>query len=201
MQTGQVLTRDVLNNSVFLQRERLRQEAEELYLNFQYQDAKQRSLQLLEVAQHPPDTYFQAQALMIAGTSQESLGEYRESLYSFEQMLALLQDPQHEKSQQGWAYNGIGLAHKGLGQFTKAIENFKKYLDIATHLNDKSGQGLAYGNLGACYEKMGQYKSAIECHEHDHRIAVQLDDIPGQGAACCNLGNVHFDLGDFGAAI
>ena len=182
-------------------KQRLLQEAMQLFKKWQYRDAEQRSVELLEVAQHSQDTKTQTVALLIAGQSQESLGEYRTSLRSFEQMLTLPQHPQQEKTALGWAYNGIGLAYIGLGEHTKAIENFKKYLDLEKRLGDEAGQGAACGSLGNAYITAGQYESAIEYLEKQLEIAEQLDDEPGQGRACGNLGCAYDGLGQYKTAI
>ena len=179
----------------------LRREAEELYERWQYQDAKRRSLQLLEVAKDSQDTYTQALALLIAGNSQRELGEYRASVQSFEQMLTLPQGPQHEKIVRGTAYNGTGAAYIHLGEHAKAIENFTKYLEIAGQLNDKAGQGAAYSNMASAYIAMGQHTRAIENLEISLDIAQQLGDMPGQGAAYGGLGIAYIETGQYAKAI
>ena len=180
---------------------RLLREAEELFKKWQYRSAEQRSLELLEMAQHSQDTYYQALALLIAGESQEKLGEIRTSLRSFEHMLALPQDPRCEKMVQGWAYNGIGNAYIRLGEYAKAIENLKKYLESAQQLGDTPGQGIAYANIANAHNGLGQYKAAIDYANKHLDIAQQLGDKPGQGRAYAKLGNAHQGLGQYKAAI
>ena len=161
----------------------------------------QRSLELLEIAQHSQDTGYQAEALQIAGNSQRELGEYQASLLSFKQMLALPHDPQYEKTLRGWAHNGIGAAYICLGKNAKAVESLEKYLHIAQQLDDKPGQGRAYGNLGSAHFGLGQYKAAIEFYGKYLDISEQLGDRFGQGAAFGNLGNSHDGLGQHKTAI
>ena len=155
---------------------------------WQYRDAEQRSLELLELAQRSQDTYCQALALNIAGLSQRELGDIQASLNSFKHMLALPQDPQREKTVQRLAYSGIANAHHSLGQYEAVMEYAKKHLDIAQRLDDKAGQGAAYCNLGGAHHGLGQYEMAMEYAKKYLDIAQQLDDKAGQGAAYANLG-------------
>ena len=176
-------------------------EAKDLYEKKQYRDAEQRSRKLFEVGQHSQDTYCQALALLITGHSQEYMGQYQESLRSFEDMLSLPQNPRNEKTVRVWAYNGIGIAYKCVGRYETAIEYANKALDISQKLDDKSEQGTAYCNLGIAFEKVGRYEEAAACHKKHLEISRQLHDTPGQGRAYCNLGCAYEKMGQYRAAI
>ena len=161
----------------------------------------QRSLELLELAQHSHDTYYQALALWIAGHSQRHIGEYHASLGSFEQMLALPQTSRDEKTFQGWAYNGIGLAYRRMGQYKASIQSLEKFLKVTQRMGDTPGQGRAYCNLGIAYHEMGQYIMAIHYLEKDLGIAQQLHHKPGLRIAYKWLASAYDGMGQSDRAI
>ena len=183
------------------EKRRLLQEAGELFNAQRYDGAERQSLELLEIANGSQDTLHQTEALLIAGNSQQKLGKYKQSLQSFEQMLALPQDPRKEKAVQCSAYNGIGNAYSRLGRPTKAISYLEKCLAIAQQLDNEAEQGRSCGNLGNAHECLGQYKAAIEYHERDLVIKQKLCDERGQGVAYGNLGNAYHGLGQYKMAI
>ena len=179
----------------------LLREATELFENWKCRDAEQRSLEVFRATRHSPDTYCRASALLIAGNSQQRLGQYRKSFRSFKQMLHLTQHPDKRETVRGWAYYGIGLALDGLGKYKQAISYHGKDLGIAERQGDKPAQGRAYANLGNAYEKMGEYKTAIYYHQRHFEIAEELQDKSGQGTAYCNFGCAYEKMGEYDKAI
>ena len=58
---------------------------------------------------------------------------------------------------EGEAYCKLGVAYFSLGQFDKAAELNRKYLNIALEVGDRAGEGKAYCNLGNAYCNLGQF--------------------------------------------
>ena len=57
----------------------------------------------------------------------------------------------------------------------KAIDCYRKYLDIAEELEDKAVK--AHGNMGKAYNFSGQYQKAIHCHSNNAVVLEELSEI------------------------
>ena len=105
------------------------------------------------------------------------------------------------RSDQGAAYQNIGVCCKSLGQYDDAISHLQKGLKIAEEIGDKSGEGAAYQNLGVCCKSLGQYDDAISLLRDGLKIAKEIGDKSGEGAAYQNLGVCCRSLGHYDDAI
>ncbi len=86
-------------------------------------------------------------------------------------------------------YNNRGNAYASLGNYTQAIEDLQK----AIELNPRYVE--AYNNRGYVYMKLGDYRQAIE----DLQKAIELN--PKYAEAYNNRGNAYAQLGNYGQAI
>jgi tetratricopeptide (TPR) repeat protein len=63
--------------------------------------------------------------------------------------------------EKGWpkgraqAYNNIGAAYEGLGQFGKALEAYSQSIKIGQTAGDKLGVATSYNNIGIVYFNQG----------------------------------------------
>ena len=94
------------------------------------------------------------------------------------------------------AYNIRGNAHRSLGNYRQAIEDYDKVIEI------KPGYIEAYMNRGIAYNDLGNYRQAIE----DYGRVIEIN--PGyadaynkRGAAYNVLGNYRQAIEDYGRAI
>ena len=65
-----------------------------------------------------------------------------------------------------YAFANWGCVYKYRGQYEKAIELFKKSIEL---LKDKE-TGMGYSNMGNCYERMEDYVKAAECYRKGHEM-------------------------------
>lgn len=86
-------------------------------------------------------------------------------------------------------YNNRGLAYYDLGQYTQAISDYTK----AIELNPKDA--VAYNSRGITYKKLGQYTQAIS----DYTKAIELNS--KYAMAYNNRGNAYYYLGQYTQAI
>lgn len=85
------------------------------------------------------------------------LEDYRleEAMKDFE--LALKEDPQN-----AYGYNNLGYTYKLLEDYDKAIDNYKKGIEVDK--NNKCSL-LLYSNLAVCYIAVGAYEIAETCYQ------------------------------------
>ena len=82
------------------------------------------------------------------------------------------------------SHNCIGNLYQELGQFNKAIDQFKKSLELETQLNNKLGQAINHQNMGECKEELGNLNEALQ----EYHTSLALNDTinNAMGRVICN---------------
>ncbi len=98
---------------------------------------------------------------------------------------------------EGRAYYSTGVLYDNLGKFKRAVEFYKKFLQVCKSIGDIHGEALAYNCIGVDYQKMGEdnpkfFEDSIEYHMKHKEIA----DVAGKFLAHVNLGIVYNKTGD-----
>lgn len=99
---------------------------------------------------------------------------------------------------EGRAYYSTGVLYDNLGKYKKAVEEYKKFLQVCRAIGDVHGEALAYNCVGVDYMKIAEsepqyYDDAIEYHTKHKDIA----DVAGKFLAHINLGIIYNAQGDF----
>ena len=94
------------------------------------------------------------------------------------------------------SYSNRGIAHDNLGQYQRAIEDYREAIRL------KPDYAEAYNNRGAAYHNLGQKQRAIE----DYNEAIRLKPYTAEaynnrGAAYDNLGQKQRAIEDYNEAI
>ena len=87
------------------------------------------------------------------------------------------------------SYSNRGIAHDNLGQYQRAIEDYREAIRL------KPDYAEAYNNRGAAYHNLGQKQRAIE----DYNEAIRLK--PDHADAYYNRGITYRELGQYQLAI
>jgi len=130
----------------------------------------------------------------------EKLSIYRKCgiLFIFKDMLLELlgRDLDYKKAE---ILNNLGISYNDMGDYGKAIECYKKALEIGKNAlgNNHPDIALYYNNLGSSYYSIGDYKRAIEYHEK----ALEINNHPDVTLSYNNLGTAYSILGDYNKAI
>jgi len=103
----------------------------------------------------------------------------------------------------GSVWNTLGLTHRSLGQWDKAIACYQQDLAICQSLDDRFGVGLSYGNLGEIYQKRGRehWPEALEVYQKALAIIREFDDRYEEAEVLSNLGFLHQDMGEYETAL
>ncbi|WP_461588008.1 tetratricopeptide repeat protein [Winogradskyella sp.] len=94
-----------------------------------------------------------------------------------------------------------GFSYSLRSNHLKAIESFKKTLNIANRLDDKKAIAVAFNNISKSHYKLGNYDQAIEFSNKSIEIKEEIGDQIGIGTAYNGLGNIYLDRGDLANAI
>jgi tetratricopeptide (TPR) repeat protein len=97
--------------------------------------------------------------------------------------------------------NNLGIVYLNQGKLDKAIDCYKKSLEIKRQLGDDNGVGVTLCNLGAIYEIQGKLDDAIDCDKKSLEILRQLGDDHMVAQTLHNLGIVYQTQGKLDEAI
>ncbi|MBT6516593.1 MAG: tetratricopeptide repeat protein, partial [Candidatus Marinimicrobia bacterium] len=85
-------------------------------------------------------------------------------------------------------YYNLGIAYNNQGNYTKAIESYKKAIEL------KPDYALAYNNLGIAYNNQGNYTKAIE----SYKKAIELK--PDYALAYNNRAIIYYSKEEYDKA-
>src|SRR5690606_7727112 len=71
----------------------------------------------------------------------------------------------------------IGNIYFNQNEHSKAIENYKKAINIAEAINDKMNLGNWYDNLGSSLTQISKFDEGLDYHQKAKEIAAELGDI------------------------
>jgi tetratricopeptide (TPR) repeat protein/transcriptional regulator with XRE-family HTH domain len=87
------------------------------------------------------------------------------------------------------AWNWLGLAFCGMGQFTQAAQCHERAADLARAAGDVREEGNAADRLGVALQGIGRSAEAVPYHERSVEIGQRLGDRWGQATALNHLGH------------
>lgn len=110
------------------------------------------------------------------------------------QLLAFACKRAGKQRDEGRAYFSQGVLLDNLGKWSRAIECYKKFLEVCREISDVHGEGLAYNCIGVDYQLLSEENPA---HVHDaihfHKKHEDISDSNGKFLASINLG-LCYDL-------
>ena len=119
--------------------------------------------------------------------------------------LTLLEQPCSERHKAHY-YNQLGYTKDNQGDCTKALEYYKKTLEIELRIHSADHPSLAttYNNIGQVYQCMKQYSKALLCYEKGLEIQLKNRSADGQqklAVLCNNIGTVCDKMQEFDKAL
>jgi CHAT domain-containing protein/Tfp pilus assembly protein PilF len=166
--------------------------------------------QMLVLYQKKNDTFSQAVLLDNLSSAYLQLGYYRDAIFSLESRLALY-IPDHSDNPILKAKNlsNLGIAHKNLGNYQKALKYQRQAAEIIYYLyvkksDDKSLQkllGRILVNFGNVQEILGNYEKAQKSYLQSLKLAQVSHDLKLESIILDNIGSVFIKVGDDTQAI
>ncbi|MEM9217565.1 MAG: CHAT domain-containing tetratricopeptide repeat protein [Cyanobacteria bacterium P01_F01_bin.150] len=117
-------------------------------------------------------------ALNRLGLVYESLGQYQQAQYQFEQAQALnQQNPDDDRQQllQGIILNNLGAALVKLGEYQTALDTFEAAATIHAAEDELAEQGTSYTGIGLAYFEMGRYADALVAYKEAQTLFLKAD--------------------------
>lgn len=157
------------------------------YRDFSYYNKSIRlHQQALEAAEKDRNIEFQIYSLAMLSSvyrRTEAIPSAMESALKALEFEEYLENPNDDtKRNINIAYNSIGHIYRNLGQFNRAIENFRKSIKLEEELGNILGVAINYKDIGECLEAMGEldeskanYEKSLEYNKRlgSEKISVQ----------------------------
>lgn len=99
------------------------------------------------------------------------------------------------------AYNGLGVWHIKKSDFSNALDNYYKALQLFEKANDKHGIGGVLANIGEVYQVKGDIPSAKKYILQSMDISKQINDMPSYLDAAQTLANTYGMNNQFDSAL
>lgn len=106
-----------------------------------------------------------------------------------------------ERGMEAAACGALGLAHRLLKKFDKALGYHTQELTLRQEMSDLSGECRAHGHLGAVHMALGNYTHAVKCYQEQLERAQELQDSAVEAQAFGNLGIARLNMGHYEDAI
>lgn len=142
--------------------------------------------QALQHSRSNGDTLGEAIALNEMGLCYYHLNDYVQALSLYEKALSIFKQLEATFNV-AEVYGNIGSAHRGLGQFDKAITWQSAALSMMQAIKFDGGESVALSKLGLTYSEIGQYEKAAQYYEQALAIDRQSGDKPKQVQGLTNL--------------
>lgn len=99
------------------------------------------------------------------------------------------------------ACGALGLAHRLLKRFDKALGYHTQELTLRQEMTDLKGECKAHGHLGAVHMALFSYTHAVKCYQEQLERAQELQDSTIEAQSFGNLGIARLNMGYYEEAI
>ncbi|MCB0189513.1 MAG: tetratricopeptide repeat protein, partial [Caldilineaceae bacterium] len=117
-------------------------------------------------------------------------------------LLATL-DSEQVNQLEGILLNNLGLIHKSLGNWDRAIQCYKRDLALSEIQDNRYGMGLSYGNLAEVWHEMGpdSWPLAQNAYQNALDLIREAGNLYEEIEALTNLATLYLDMDDSATAI
>lgn len=93
--------------------------------------------------------------------------------------------------------NNLGVIHKKLGNYERALRYLKISEDLCQQIGDTECQAQSLNNLALAYSDLGFQKEALQASRRSLDIRKRIRDNYGEALSLHGLGYVHYNLGNY----
>ena len=136
--------------------------------------------QQLKLAQDEKNEEYIDKALFSLGMAWREKGDFLNSLYYFNEALASAEKDSLEPIDKGGILLQLGFLYKAQGEYSRAIQQFKKSANIFAIHNNARGQTIVLKHIGSVYIDKGDYLSAMEYLEQSLHLRDSLLSLTNQ---------------------
>ncbi|KAK9746315.1 CHAT domain [Popillia japonica] len=126
--------------------------------------------------------------------------ETEEAVKMYHRQLGLARS-NRERTMEAAACGALGIAHRFLKRFDKALGYHTQELTLRQEMSELSGECRAHGHLGAVHMALGNYTHAVKCYQEQLERAQELQDCAVEAQAYGNLGIARLNMAHYEDAI
>ncbi len=97
--------------------------------------------------------------------------------------------------------NNLSILYLDIGEYDKALENLKNYLEYAVTSNDSISMAKAYNNFANVYVQIGENQKAINSYIKSLTLDSLLNNARGQVITSINLAEQYRIKGEFSKSV
>ncbi|ESO98992.1 hypothetical protein LOTGIDRAFT_231307 [Lottia gigantea] len=131
----------------------------------------------------------------------KTIGNIHSAVNHAKTYMALLEKYGFSGKMHAESYHNTGMLNEILGNYTEALESYKKYLALSKKEGKKKCIGQAYGCLGSVYAALRNWQLAVTYHEQHIKIAKKAQDKKMLINAYEMLGDTYMSKGDYETAV
>ncbi|XP_071443187.1 tetratricopeptide repeat protein 28, partial [Hetaerina americana] len=155
-------------------------------------------LAIAHMTKHLPGKF---RALGNMGDALLKMGNAEEAVKMYGRQLALARGGgSGDRNLEAAAYGALGLTHRLLRQYDKALGYHTQELTLRQEIGDVRGECRAHGHLGAVHMSLGHYTHAARCYQEQLERARELGDVASEAQALGNLGIARLNMGSHSEA-
>ncbi|EKU99549.1 hypothetical protein Lepto7375DRAFT_1606 [Leptolyngbya sp. PCC 7375] len=142
----------------------------------------------------------EADRLLNEGIEQYKRGDWKASLITAQQALAIYQEISSREGK-AKALFIIGALNRLLGNYPKALNYYAQSLVITREIGDRVYEASVLNGIGIVNQLLGNYSEALNYYTQSLIIKRELDDLVGESSTLNNIGSVNQLLGNYPEAL
>ena len=127
------------------------------------------------------------------------ISDYQRAKHHFE--AALMQTEPSDLRERGLVFGNLGIMHRYLREYAKALEYQQEGLKIAKKLGDKWGELSHTGNIGVLLNDMGKPRRAARFLKKALNLSQRLGDMRSMASLLGDIGAAYAGMGNRAAEI
>ncbi|MHA7130311.1 tetratricopeptide repeat-containing sensor histidine kinase [Algoriphagus namhaensis] len=159
------------------------------------QGGKDYALQALALSKTIPFQVGEALANNSLGAYYIQVGDVSKALGHILEAERIYRELGNQESRLLAVYNNLGIVYNRSGDWSKAIDVYKKAIESAEKEGIPQQKAMLFNNLGSAYDNLGLYDSAVLAFEKVEQVSREADLELGIMMAKSNLGSVYHSMG------
>ena len=107
----------------------------------------------------------------------KSIGNIQRAVKHADIYVTLVKHSKNRTKVEAQSYHNVGMLYEILGDYTTAVEHYKKYLEHSKKNGDKKGVALAYGSIGSGYGNLKNKQLSLTYHDQHVNMARKLEKV------------------------
>jgi CHAT domain-containing protein/tetratricopeptide (TPR) repeat protein len=99
------------------------------------------------------------------------------------------------------AFAGRAEIYRKRGQYSNALEDYRKALKLFTDFGMQDQQAAVFNNIGVIYKSLGDYSKALKSYQQALAIRKELKDKLGEATNLNNIGEIYRNQGQYTQAL